>query len=69
MPRTKLKILRIKNGLTQEAIAEKIGYSRQAYAAVENGFAIGTLKFWQTVQKAFHVEASEMWELMEVDAE
>ena len=62
MARTNLKVLRVKNHLTQTEMAEKIGgYKRQTYAAIENGKRDGRTGFWKDFQKAFAVTDSEMW--------
>ena len=64
-----LKILRVRYGLTQEAIAEKLGISRQAYAKVENGQAAGSISFWIKMQFAFDITSEEMWKLINDEAE
>lgn len=68
MARTNLKVFRIKQHLTQTEMAERIGkYSRQAYAAIENGKRCGRKTFWKDLQKAFNIPDSEMWELQQND--
>ena len=68
MARTNLKVFRVKHHLTQEEMAKKIGgYTRQAYAYVENGKRDGRKSFWKDLQKAFNVPDSEMWELQKND--
>lgn len=62
--RMNLKVLRVKNHLTQEQMADEIGVGRQTYAAVEQGKQRGGEYFWETVQSRFEVPDSEMWELM-----
>lgn len=55
MSRTELKVFRVKQGLTQDQIAEKLGYSRGHYARFENGDAETTLRFLQALVKAFDI--------------
>lgn len=62
--RINLKIFRVKHGLSQEAISEKIGCKRGTYSAIECGVRSGKPSFWQKLQKAFDVPDAEMWELM-----
>lgn len=59
-----LKILRVRHGLTQEGMAEKLGVSRQAYAKIENGLAFGNISFWCKVQRVFKISSTEMWDLI-----
>lgn len=59
-----LKVLRVKNGLTQEQMANKMGWSRQYYAKTESGRSFGTVPFWNKLQKAFGVPDDEMWLLV-----
>ena len=64
MERIDLKIFRIKQGLTQEEMAKKIGITRQSYIAIENGkrdFKMGTFK---KLKKAFNLSEERAWELM-----
>lgn len=63
-----LKILRIRYGLTQETMAEKLGISRQGYAKIEKGQAAGSISFWLKVQYAFNITSEEMWSLINDDA-
>lgn len=64
-----LKILRVRYGLTQEEMAEKLGMSRQAYAKVETGGGMGNIQFWSKVQKAFDLSSEGMWDLINDEAE
>ena len=59
--RTNLKVLRVKQNLTQEEASAAIGCSRQAYASIESGMRKGTISFWAKVQNAFNVPDEEMW--------
>ena len=67
--RTNLKLFRVKNGLSQEDIAFKIGCGRATYASVETGKRNGTNSFWLALQKAFSIPDSEMWGLIKRDEE
>lgn len=61
--RMNLKIFRVKHKLSQEEIAERIGFSRAAYAAVEAGRRDGRQSFWIALQKAFNIPDADMWAL------
>lgn len=61
--RTNLKVFRVKQHLSQEEMAEKIGFSRGAYTAIEAGKRDGRQSFWVALQKAFDIPDSEMWSL------
>lgn len=63
--RTKLKVLRVMNHLTQEQMAVECGCERQTYAAVEIGRLRGSESFWKNVQTRFDVANADMWELMQ----
>lgn len=65
--KTKLKVLRVKEDLTQDEMAKKLGVSRQTYQAIESGERRGSEEFWLSVHGVFNVPASEMWELMQKD--
>lgn len=59
-----LKVMRARRGLTQEQMAERMGWSRQYYAKAENGKSIGSIRFWQRLQEAFDVPDEEMWDIV-----
>lgn len=61
---TSLKILRVRQGLTQEEMARKLTMSRQAYAKIENGQGDGNITFWSKVQRIFNISSEEMWDLI-----
>lgn len=67
MKRTNLKIFRIRQDLTQSAMAERIGYDRAGYSLVEMGARNPSIDFFTNLQKAFDVPDYEMWELTKVD--
>lgn len=69
MERIDLKIFRIKQGLTQEEFAKKIGISRQSYLLIEAGkrdFKFGTLKKFK---KAFNLTEEQAFNLMKKGVE
>ena len=59
-----LKMLRLKNGLSQEEMARKLGMSRQNYGLIETGKAPGNIRFWSKVQQEFNISGADMWELI-----
>lgn len=59
MSRTELKRFRLNKLLTQEQMAEKLGYSRGQYARFENGEAETTLRFLQALETAFGISFDE----------
>lgn len=65
--RTRLKLFRVKHKLTQEQIAEKIGYGRMTYANVENGKRNPSKNFCVELGKAFGLSLSKVSELMVID--
>lgn len=67
--RTRLKLFRVKHKLTQEQIADKIGYGRMTYAAVENGKRNPSKAFCEAFSKAFGLSLSKVSELMIIDEE
>lgn len=65
--RTKLKIFRVKQKLTQQELAEKLGYERAYYGHIERGYQAGSAEFWQRLQTAFGLTDDEVKELQELD--
>lgn len=65
--RTNLKLFRVKNKLSQEAMAQKIGCTRATYAAIESGKRTGRQIFWLDFQKAFNIPDAELWGYMKTD--
>ena len=61
--RLNLKVFRVKHGMTQEKIAERIGHTRASYSAIEAGKRNGREAFWNALQKAFNIPDAEMWAL------
>lgn len=62
--RTNLKLFRVKQCLSQDEIAAKIGCTRATYSSVESGKRDGRLAFWHDLQKAFNIPDSAMWALL-----
>lgn len=65
--RTNLKVFRVKQHLSQAEISDKIGVSRNTYAAIESGIREGRDPFWKGLQEAFRIPDSEMWSLKRND--
>ena len=61
--RTGLKILRVKQHLTQAEIATKLGVSYATYNLIEQGKRKGSTEFWQRIQTLFNLTDAEMWQL------
>ena len=59
-----LRILRVKYGLNQEEMAQRLGMSRQNYGLIETGKAPGNIRFWSKVQQEFNLSGEDMWELI-----
>lgn len=65
MERTNLKLLRVKNKMTQAEFAALIGCGRLAYMSIEKGKSAGRNIFWTSLQRVFPHENIE--ELKKVD--
>ena len=65
--RTNLKIFRVKQHLTTEEMAQRIGCIRPTYSAIENGKRTGRKAFWNDLQLAFALTDDEIKELMKID--
>lgn len=61
--RTDLKVLRVKNNLTQAELAKKLGVSCPTYNLIEQGKRNGSTKFWLNVKAVFNLEDGELWKL------
>ena len=61
--RQELKLLRVKQNLTQQQIAEKTGVSYATYNLIENGSRRGSQEFWVNLQEAFKIEDGELWRM------
>lgn len=62
-----LQVFRVQNYLTQEQMAEKLGYERSTYAAVENGKQKPSLRFKRSLAAAFNLDDSKVTELLTLD--
>lgn len=67
--RTNLKLFRIKQKMSQEDIAFKIGVTRATYSSIECGKRTGRQYFWLAFQKAFNIPDEELWGYMKTDEE
>lgn len=65
--RKELKLLRVKNNLTQAEMAKVLGVSRVAYGYYETGTREGRQKFWTTLQRKFNLSDEEMYKMMKND--
>lgn len=63
--RTKLKLLRVENNLTQNEMAKKTGVSIATYNKIENGTRNGSMEFWKNVQIAFNLTDAEVWNILQ----
>ena len=61
--RTDLKVLRVKNKLTQQQLANKLGVSVVTYNLIEQGKRNGSKDFWAKLQKLFKLADGELWQL------
>ena len=64
--RNELKVLRVRNGLTQQQMAEKTGVGITTYNLIEQGKRRGSQEFWLKLQKEFDLKDSEVWKLQTV---
>lgn len=65
--RTNLKVLRVREGLTQEEMSEKLGISRVTYSFIERGERQGNYEFWKRVQETFNIPDKRMYSLMRIN--
>lgn len=61
--RTELKVLRVRNGLTQPQMAEKLGVSKSTYNFIENGKRRGSQEFWLKLQSEFNLDGERVWKI------
>lgn len=61
---TKLKYLRLKNGLTLTAMSRKIGIEIGAYSMIESRKRIGSIDTFFKIQEAFDLSDAETWEIV-----
>lgn len=65
--RLNLKIFRIKAGLSQDELANKLGVSRGCYGAIERGFRNGNKRFWNSLKVNFDITEDDLKELRKVE--
>lgn len=65
--RLNLKLLRVKQGLSQKEFAEKLETSITTYNYIESGRRFGNLEFWNNLQKTFNIPDEEMFKLMKTE--
>lgn len=61
--RNELKVLRVRNGLTQQQMAEKLSVSVSTYNLIEQGKRRGSQEFWLKLQQLFNLGGEEVWNL------
>lgn len=62
-----LKLLRKLNGFSQEAVAEELGVSRQAYAKWENGESVPDILKCQQISKLYKVSLDGLLQTQSFD--
>lgn len=66
--RTALKIFRVQHNLSQDSMAQKLGFSRQHYARIENGEQDVSLRFLVKLGEVFGIELEKAKELTRVES-
>lgn len=61
----RLRLLRFKNGLSQEETAAKIGFNAQYFSRVERGMIDGSIEFWRNLKTVFHLSEFEIWAMID----
>lgn len=61
--RTKLKVLRVKQGWTQKDVADKIGITAPNYNLIETGKRFGRASTWSKIKELYHLKDSEMYSI------
>lgn len=65
--RTKLKVFRVLQKLSQDEMSAVLGYGHAYYGHVERGTQKGSARFWLQLQKAFALTDKQVKELQEID--
>ena len=65
--RLNLRILRVRNNLSQEEMAKETGVNRMTYVFIENGERMGKMQFWLALQDRFEISDEEMFSLMKTE--
>ena len=66
--REKLIIFRVTHNLTQAEMAEKLGFSRQHYAKIENGAQDVSIRFLVKLGEVFKMSIDKARELTKVES-
>ena len=61
--RAKLKEARVKAGLTQEQVAEKLGITLRYYKDIEAGVKVGSFEIWDAAEDLFNVHQRVLREI------
>lgn len=61
----RLRLLRFKNGLSQEETAAKIGFNAQYFSRVERGMIDGSIEFWRNLKVVFNLSEYEIWAMID----
>lgn len=64
--RNELKVLRVRNNLTQPQMAERCSVSTATYNLIEQGKRRGSQQFWLNLQREFELKDGEVWQLQTV---
>lgn len=67
--RTALYMFRHSKKLSQQEMADKIGYCRETYASIERGVRNGSMTFWRKLQTTFNIADTEIGALMRKEEE
>jgi len=59
----KIKLLRLKNKMTQDEVAEHLNMSRSSYSRLENGLLEITYNHLQDIIKLYHLDANYLFNL------
>lgn len=66
MDRRNLKVFRVKHGLSQQEMADKIGVARSIYSEVERAKRNCSPTFLAKLQAAFDIPDADMWALTKI---
>ena len=68
MKRINLKIFRLKQGLNQQEMANKLGISKSYYVAIELGNNDPSFRVAEELYKQFHDQYNDIFELLKKGA-
>lgn len=63
--RATLKQARQDAGLTQQAIADKLGIGLRQYQRIESGDSYGTFELWDSLEDMFNIHQRKLREISE----